>query len=328
MGGLIERQKKRIFISELEKTMRSKLLIVTTFYNENERLKYTLENMLHQESVDFVHLLIDDGSTDNSYEKIVSGYMSKSMAEVVFEKHINTGINEVHMRAFERTEEFGCSHFMWLDCGDGLHKNAVETINVIINGTPDTWLHLDGYYVSDKDKKVRMSSKSYLPYLKKSDQFLPFCFSISTYGHFVIPFKVYSRINPSFTLTNGFYYDAQIIGALSLNNYPQHYVEKTLSIIQDDRHFSVLNSSANSYRDNLVALAEFVVSDLEQRKRVARISSGMDLISIRKLFKGRGYRASRLRVIELNKFYRANGIKTKDRYKWFALWIISRFYLC
>lgn len=308
--------------------MKSKLLIVTTFYNENERLKFTLKNMLNQASVDFVHLLIDDGSTDSSSDKIANDYMSKSKAKVIFEKHDNAGINEVHMRAFERTEEFGCSHFMWLDCGDGLKENAVSIINDIINKTPNTWLHLDGYYVSDRDNnKVKMSSKSYLPYLKKSDQFLPFCLSISTYGHFVIPFKVYSQFNPDFTLVNGFYYDAQIVGALSLNSCPQHFVEKPLSIIQDDQHFSVANSSGNSYRDNLLKLAEFVVSDADKQERIARISLEMYLISINKLFSGK-YLENRARAKELKAFYKSNDIKTTDRYKWFALFVISMVYFC
>ena len=308
--------------------MKSKLLIVTTFYNENERLKFTLKNMLNQTSVDFVHLLIDDGSTDCSSDKIVNDYMAESKAKVIYEKHDNAGINEVHMRAFERTGEFGCSHFMWLDCGDGLKESAVSTINDIMNKTPETWLHLDGYYVSDRDNsKIKMSSKSYLPYLKKSDQFLPFCLSISTYGHFVIPFKVYSQVNPDFTLVNGFYYDAQIVGALSLNGCPQRFVEKPLSIIQDDQHFSVSNSTSNSYRDNLLKLSEFVVSDADKQERIARISLGMYLISINKLLSGK-YLENRARAKELKEFYKSNGIKITDRYKWFALFVISVFYFC
>ena len=308
---------------------RSKLLIVTTFYNEKERLKATLENMLHQKSTDFIHLLIDDGSTNSSSDEIVRHYVEQSKHQVFFEKHANVGINEVHMRAFERTSEFDCSHFMWLDCGDGLQENAVETINIIINKAPNTWLHLDGYYVSEKDnKKVRMSSKSYMPYLERKNQFLPFCFSISTYGHFVIPFKTYYQLNPNFKLVDGFYYDAQIVGALSLNNCEHYFVKDTLSIIQDDQHFSIINSSANSYMDNILKLSEFIVPDLEKRNCISRISSGMNLISIRQLFNDENYFVNRSRVIELKKFYKSNGIKTRDRYRWFALFVISLFYLC
>lgn len=308
--------------------MKSKLLIVTTFYNENERLKFTLENMLHQNSTDFVHLLIDDGSTNTNSDKIVKDYTAQSKAKVFFEKHTNAGINEVHMRAFKRTEEFGCTHFMWLDCGDALTEKSVEIINRIINRTSDIWLHLDGYYISDKDnRKVKMSSKSYLPYLKKDNQFLPFCFSISTYGHYVIPFKLYAHFNPDFLLTEGFYYDAQIIGALSLNDCPQFFVKELLSIIQDDRHFSVTNSSGNTYRDNLLKLSEFVVSNEDKRARISKIALGMDKISIRQFLSG-NYFANREKIIELKNFYKANNIGIKDRYKWGALLVISLFYLC
>lgn len=315
-----------MFTLNLEKTMKPKLLIVTTFYNENERLKFTLENMLKQETTDFVHLLIDDGSTNTASDDIVKNYISNSKAQVVFEKHENAGINEVHMSAFKRTEEFGCSHFMWLDCGDGLIDTAVAKINSILDKSSTNWLHLDGYYISDENK-IRMSSKSYLPYLKKSDQFLPFCFSISTYGHFIIPFKVYYQYNPDFTLVDGFYYDAQIIGALSLNHCPQYFVQTPLSLIQDDTHFSVTNSSGNSYRDNLLKLSEFVVSNENERDYISKISLGMNLISINKLLKGK-YSENRARTKELKAFYKSNGIKIIDRYKWLELTIISLFYFC
>lgn len=310
--------------------MKSKLLIVTTFYNEKERLKATLDNMLHQKSADFVHLIIDDGSTTTHFsDEIVMDYINRSNHPVFFEKHANAGINEVHMHAFMRTEEFGCSHFMWLDCGDGIQEDAVAVINGIINKTPNTWLHLNGYYISKKDnKKVRMSSKSYLPYLEKEDQVLPFCFSISTYGHFIIPFKIYARLNPDFKLTDGFYYDAQIVGALSLNSCPHHFVNVPLSLIEDDQHFSVTNSTGNSYRCNLMKLSEFIVSDLDKRGRIARISTGIYLISIRQLLSSNNYFVNRLRVIELKKFYKANGIKVRDRYKWFLLFVISVLHLC
>ena len=309
--------------------MDAKLLIVTTFYNEKERLKLTLDNMLCQKSANFVHLLIDDGSTKNFSDEIVRDYMKQSKHPVIFEKHDNAGINEVHMRAFKRTAEFGCSHFMWLDCGDGLNENSVEEINNIIECEPSSWLHLDGFYISEKDnRKVRMSTKTYLPYLKKSDQFLPFCFSISTYGHFVVPYEIYSKFNPAFELVEGFYYDAQIIGALSLNNCPHYFVKKPLSFIEDDRHFSVDNSSGNSCRDNLIKLSEFVVPELEKRELIAEISEGINLISLRRLFQGENYLANRSRVIELKKFYKANKIQIRDRYKWFALWVISLLYFC
>lgn len=308
--------------------MKQKLLLITTFYNEKERLKYTLDNLLNQKSKDFVHLIIDDGSKDCSADEIVKDYVNKSEHRVVFEKHTNAGINMVHMLAFQRTLEFGCTHFMWFDCGDGLKPKAIEIINKTINKIPKAWLHLEGYYVSKQGQQKKMSSKSYLPYLRRADQFLPFCFSVSTYGHFVIPFDIYSKLNPNFQLVGGFYYDAQIIGALSLNGCKQLYIKEPLSIIEDDQHFSVTNSSINSYRDNLLKLSEFVVDSSEKRERIASISLGTNLISIRRLIKGKNYFSNRKKVIKLKEFYRANGIKVTERYKWFSLIVISIIYFC
>lgn len=309
--------------------MKSKLLIVTTFYNESERLKFTLENMLNMDTTDFVHLIIDDGSKDDSSDKIVHNYISQSKHKVIFEKHTNVGINMVHMLAFKRTMELGCTHFMWLDCGDGLEKNAITIINKNIEKMPYIWLHLDGHYVSDDGAtKVRMSSKSYLPYLKKTNQLIPFCFSISTYGHFVIPFEVYQRFNPDFELADGFYYDAQIIGALSLNSCPHYFINKPLSIIEDDRHFSVTNKSGRTYRDNLLILSESVVFDDTKKERISKISLGMNLISIRGLLNNNGYFANRAKIVELKKFYKSNGIGVFNRYKWLSLIAISALHLC
>lgn len=309
--------------------MESRLLIVTTFFNENSRLKQTLENMRKQNYSDFVHLIIDDGSESDLADDIVKEYINQSKHRVVFEKHKNEGINLVHMHAFMRTLEFDCTHFMWIDCGDKLKENAVYTINKLINKFPRIWLHLDGYYVSNEGKKVtRMSSRSYKPYLAKKDQFLPFCFSISTYGHFVIPFNVYETLNPDFELVDGFYYDAQIVGALSLNSCPQHFVREPLSIIEDDQHYSVTNSSVNSYRSNLLELSNFVVADSIKCKRISDLSMGINDISIRKLFNGGSFTSNRENIIALKKFYKTNKIKITDRYKWFDLLLISLFHFC
>ena len=313
----------------MENAMKQKLLLVTTFYNERERLKFTLDNILRQTTSDFVHLIVDDGSKVAGSDEIVEEYIAKSNHPVFFEKHENAGINMVHMLAFKRTIEFGCTHFMWLDCGDGLEPNAIGIVSKTINQQPETWLHLEGHYVSNRgDSRRKMSSKSYLPYLRLDNQFLPFCFSISTYGHFVIPFNVYSNINPNFQLVDGFYYDAQIIGALSLNGCKQLYLNKPLSIIEDDQHYSVTHSSTNNYRENLLKLSEFVVNDLEKRERIAAISTGINLISINRLIKGKNYVSNRKKIIELKKFYKSNGIKVTERYKWGALFVISIIYFC
>lgn len=309
--------------------MKSRLLIITTFFNEYSRLKLTLDNMLKQKNADFVHLIIDDGSDSNEADRIVDDYIKQSNHKVIFEKHKNAGINLVHMQAFKRTIEFDCTHFMWLDCGDRLKNNGTEIIDKLINKFPKTWLHLDGYYVSNDNKKVtRMSSRSYMPYLVKKDQFIPFCFSISTYGHFVIPFELYEKINPKFTLVDGFYYDAQIVGALSLNSCQHHFVKTPLSIIEDDQHYSVTNSSANSYRSNLLKLSEFVVSDLRKRERIINLSRGIHDISIRKLISFRSFSSNRAKIIALKNFYNINGIKITDRYRWLALLLISLIHFC
>ena len=173
-----------------------------------------------------------------------------------------------------------------------------------------------------------MSSRSYLPYLKMADQFIPFCFSVSTYGHFVIPYEVYHELNPDFSLAEGFYYDAQIVGALSLNGCCQHFINLPLSRIEDDRHFSVTNSSGNTYRDNLLKLSEFVVADEAVRERADAISKGMNMISIRRLVQGRSYIENRKNIIELKKFYRENRIGLTKRYKWLVLSIISLLHFC
>ena len=309
-------------------SMTPKLLIVTTFYNEEERLQQTLNNMLEQSDTDFVHLIIDDGSTINRADKIVEEYISKCKHKVIFEKHKNAGINMVHMQAFQRTTEFNCTHFMWLDCGDGLQKNAVQIINKQIERRPEFWFHLDGYYVSEKNsKKIRMSSRSYRPYLKKKDQFIPFCFSISTYGHFVIPYDIYKKFNPEFGMVDGFYYDAQIIGALSLNGCPHYFINQPLSIIEDDCHFSVSNATSSSYVQNVQKLAEFVVDDAEKRKRIFDISSGMYSISINKLVSIH-YFKNRKNIKALKRFYKKNGVCFRDRYKCAALCILSILHFC
>lgn len=100
------------------------LTIFTPAYNRAHTLDRTYESLLRQNCNDFVWLIIDDGSKDNTRE-LVESWMKENRIEIRYIYQENQGMHGAHNTAYRNidTELNTC-----IDSDDYMPDNAVEII--------------------------------------------------------------------------------------------------------------------------------------------------------------------------------------------------------
>src|SRR5690606_34182947 len=100
------------------------ITVFTTTYNRAYILPQLYESLLQQTSNDFVWLIIDDGSSDNT-KKIVQKWIEEDRLEITYVYKENGGMHTGHNVAYSHisTELNIC-----IDSDDYMPQNAVEII--------------------------------------------------------------------------------------------------------------------------------------------------------------------------------------------------------
>ena len=101
------------------------LTVFTPAYNRAHTIGRTYKSLCSQKCKDFVWLIVDDGSTDNTAE-LVKDWMSKDNGfEIQYIYKENGGMHTAHNVAYRNihTELNTC-----IDSDDALSENAVEKI--------------------------------------------------------------------------------------------------------------------------------------------------------------------------------------------------------
>ncbi len=101
-----------------------KLTVFTPVYNRADMLKGLYESLLNQTNRDFVWLVVDDGSTDESLE-ILNSFASEGKLEMRVFHQENGGKMRAHNRGVEMAET---ELFVCLDSDDRFTFNAVSDI--------------------------------------------------------------------------------------------------------------------------------------------------------------------------------------------------------
>ncbi|WP_226038101.1 glycosyltransferase family 2 protein [Aquibacillus saliphilus] len=122
-----------------------KLTVFTPTYNRAYCLDNCYESLKRQSCKDFVWLIIDDGSTDDT-EALVDGWIIEGVIEILYLKQRNQGMHGAHNTAFELidTELNIC-----IDSDDYMPGDAVEKIlafwNAFGNENVSGIIGLDSY---------------------------------------------------------------------------------------------------------------------------------------------------------------------------------------
>ena len=101
-----------------------RLTVFTPVYNREGFLRKLYDSLLSQTDKDFVWLVVDDGSTDRSYE-MLSGFASEGKLEIKLIRQENGGKMRAHNTGVKNTET---ELFVCLDSDDSFTKNAVSDI--------------------------------------------------------------------------------------------------------------------------------------------------------------------------------------------------------
>ena len=109
----------------MEQNMKKILTIFTPAYNRAHTLPRTYESLRRQDCKDFVWLIIDDGSTDNTAELVKKWMQEDNGFEIRYVYKENGGMHTAHNKAYENidTELNVC-----IDSDDELADGAVKCI--------------------------------------------------------------------------------------------------------------------------------------------------------------------------------------------------------
>lgn len=108
----------------MEKNKKKTLTIFTPSYNRAHTLSLGYKALLNQSSRDFVWLIVDDGSTDNTRE-LVEGWIQEGKIDIRYHYQHNQGMHGAHNTAYRLidTELNTC-----IDSDDYIAEDAVEKL--------------------------------------------------------------------------------------------------------------------------------------------------------------------------------------------------------
>ncbi len=104
------------------------ITVFTPTYNRAYCLHKCYESLVNQPSQDFVWLIIDDGSTDNT-EELVASWIKEGKIDIIYHYQENQGMHGGHNAAYRLTET---TLNVCIDSDDCMGENAIQKIL-------DTW---------------------------------------------------------------------------------------------------------------------------------------------------------------------------------------------
>lgn len=159
-----------------------KLTIFTPAYNRANLLPRLFESLVNQNNKDFVWLIVDDGSTDNTRE-LVEKFKEISGFKIVYIFQENSGKHVAHNTGVENcdTELFFC-----VDSDDFLTPDAVEKIYAVHDESRS--LDTLGYYFRKADTSGAISGGAF-PIHNRLVGFREIYFDLGFVGELAIVFK-------------------------------------------------------------------------------------------------------------------------------------------
>ncbi|MDP6112052.1 MAG: glycosyltransferase family 2 protein [Planctomycetota bacterium] len=110
-------------------SMETLISIVTPTFNRSAYLGETIQSVLDQDYQNFEHIVVDDGSTDNTHEVVEE--FSDTRLRFVPKKH--SGVSSTRNRGIEEAEG---DFILWLDSDDVLLPDALSNHVSVINEFP------------------------------------------------------------------------------------------------------------------------------------------------------------------------------------------------
>lgn len=128
------------------------ITIFTPTYNRKEILNRAYESLKNQTNKNFIWLIIDDGSTDNT-EEMIENWKQENKIKITYKKQQNMGKHIAHNNAIKQCKT---QYLLCLDSDDYLEENMVEYLYDILkeNDMSNIW----GIIGPKKEKKAQKNS--------------------------------------------------------------------------------------------------------------------------------------------------------------------------
>ncbi len=110
------------------------ITVFTPAYNRAHTIERTYQSLLNQDCKDFIWLIVDDGSTDNTKELVQSWLSNDNGFELQYIYKENGGMHTAHNTAYDNihTELNVC-----IDSDDCLHEGAIRQIKEVWSKVKD-----------------------------------------------------------------------------------------------------------------------------------------------------------------------------------------------
>ena len=114
--------------------------VVIPLYNKQDYIEATLKSVLNQTFQDFEIIIIDDGSTDNSLEKLSK--LKDTRTTIIKQK--NAGVSVARNKGIDLAK---AKHIALLDADDLWYSNHLEELKRQILCFPDAGLYCNNYQI-------------------------------------------------------------------------------------------------------------------------------------------------------------------------------------
>lgn len=121
-----------------------KFTVVIPLYNKEKHISRAVKSIINQTYQDFEIIIIDDGSTDNSLEKLMK--INDSRIRII--KQMNNGVSSARNNGIDeaRNEYIG-----FLDADDSWNPNFLESIKSLIEQYPLAGAYATSYEIQRED---------------------------------------------------------------------------------------------------------------------------------------------------------------------------------
>ncbi|BCY27267.1 glycosyltransferase family 2 protein [Flavobacterium okayamense] len=125
--------------------------IIIPIYNNGKSILNTFTSLQNQTFKNWKAIVIDDGSTDNSFEKISQIDCDKL---IIIRLKQNLGRGYARQKGLEKVRELGFKYMCMLDADDWYFPNKLETQFNFMENNPDITLLSSAMAVVDKNFKI------------------------------------------------------------------------------------------------------------------------------------------------------------------------------
>lgn len=248
------------------------ITIFTPTYNRCDKLKILYESLLRQSDKDFIWLIIDDGSSDNT-KKFVDNWKKSINIEYIYQP--NSGKHIAMNNAFLKCKT---KYIMCVDSDDFLSHNAISIINneLLKYFDKDTWgivgprVHRNGELSSEWkiDNKTKCKfANIYCKYKYIGDTYIIMDIN------FIKGFKFNKIKNEKFMPENVLYDYLDINYNIKATNksiyisdyYEDGYTKNSLKLFSEAprgislANLSIVNNKYNSFKKRVLAFTRYKV---------------------------------------------------------------------